>query len=154
MAKKWDEKLYALSADLEDLSKKTAAAAEDAKAARELREEKISDRISTTKGNVAALQENIRIAEEENRSKLASAILKARMSVRARIEDCREAKDKALFEVFIGDRMDYVFDCYNSAALLVADAQLTILEIMDAIAEYDARYGTKEEEPEEAPAAE
>ena len=54
MAKKWDEKLASLSADLAELSRKTAAASEDAKAARELREEAIQEKIATTKGDIAA----------------------------------------------------------------------------------------------------
>ena len=65
MIKRWDEKLADLSANLARLSQKAADASEDAKAARELRQETITDRIGTAKGNVAAFQERIRIAGEE-----------------------------------------------------------------------------------------
>ena len=64
MAKAWDEKLANLSEKLNDLSRKAAEASEDAKAYRELRQEVIEDKISTVKGNVAAMQENARLAEE------------------------------------------------------------------------------------------
>jgi len=141
MAKTWDEKLAALSADLEALSRKTAAAAEDAKAARELRDEAIQEKISDTKSDIAAMQENVRIAEEENRSKLSSALLKAQMTVRARIEDRMEARDKKLLGRYIDNHIEYILDCYDSAALMVANAQLAILETLDAAMEYEARYG-------------
>ena len=70
MAKKWEEKLAALSRNLDELSKKTETAAEDAKAAWELREDIIQEKISDTKSDIAAMQENLRIADEENKSKL------------------------------------------------------------------------------------
>ena len=146
MAKKWDEKLAELSAQLDELSKKTAVAAEDAKAARELKEEAIQDKIATTKGDIAAMQENLRIAEEEEKSKLSSALLKAQMTVRAKIQDRREARDKKLLSLYIEDHIDYILDCYDSAALLIANAQLAILETLDAAIEYEARYGEVPEE--------
>ena len=149
MAMKWDEKLAALSADLDELSKKTAAAAEDAKAARELREEVIQDKIVTTRGDIAAMQENLRIAEEENKSKLSSALLKAQMTVRAKIEDRMEARDKKLLNRYIANHIDYILDCYDSAALMVANAQLAILETLDAAMEYETRYGEQPEVAEE-----
>jgi len=152
MAKKtWDEKLVALSEELEKLSKKTATAAEDAKAVRELKEDALKEMISDTKGDIAAMQENLRIADEENKSKLSSALLKAQMTVRAKIEDHKVARDKKLFEAYINDQIDYILDCYDSAAWLIANAQLAILETMDAVIEYDAKYGEKTEE---APAEE
>ena len=153
MAKKWDEKLSDLSVKLEELSKKTAFAAEEAKVSRELKEEALQEKITTTKGDIAAMQENLRIAEEENKSKLSSALLKAQMSIRAKIEDRRAARDKKLLGLYIDDHIDYILDCYDSAALLVANAQLAILETMDAAMEYEARYGEipevdEEEKPE------
>jgi len=107
--------------------------------------------ISDTKGDIAAMQENLRIADEENKSKLSSALLKAQMTVRAKIEDHKVARDKKLFEAYINDQIDYILDCYDSAAWLIANAQLAILETMDAVIEYDAKYGEKTEE---APAEE
>ena len=154
MAKKWDEKLSELSVKLDELSKKTAFAAEDAKVNRELREEAVQEKISTTKGDIAAMQENLRLAEEENKSKLSSTLLKAQMSIRAKIEDRKAARDKKLLGMYIDDHIDYILDCYDSALLLVANAQLAILETMDAAMEYEARYGEipevadEEEKPE------
>ena len=63
MAKTWDERLSDLSEKLAELSRKTADVSEDAKVYRELRKEMIADRISTLKGDVAAMQENARIAD-------------------------------------------------------------------------------------------
>ena len=146
MAKTWDEKLSNLSVKLAELSKKTAEASEDAKAYRELKQEAIQDKISTVKGDVAAMQENARIAEEEREGKIRSALLKARMTVKAKQEDYVNARDKRLLEKYMDDKMLYILDCYDSAALIIADAQLSILEFADALQEYDERFGSGTEE--------
>ena len=146
--KKWDEKLADLSANLADLSKKTADAAEEAKFARELKEEAIQDRISTVKGNVAAFRENVRIAEEEKESKFRSAILKAQMTVEEKIKEHRETKDKRIFEAYIDDQLNYIFENFEAASYLVSNAQLALLETAEAIDEFEAKYGASEEEAE------
>ena len=38
-----------------------------------------------------------------------------------------------------------ILDCYDAATLLIADAQLSILELADALKEYDERFGEKPE---------
>ena len=141
MAKTWDEKLSDLSVKLAELSKKTADASEDARIYRELKQEAIQDKISTVKGDVAAMQENARIAEEEREGKIKSALLKARMTVKARHEDYVNARDKRLLENYMDDKVLYILDCYDSAALMIADAQLSILEFADALQEYEERFG-------------
>ena len=145
MARTWDEKLTDLSIKLADLSRKTADASEDAKAYRELRQEVIRDKISTVKGDVAALQENARIAEEKSEGKIKGALLKARMTVKAKHEDYVNARDKKLLEHYMNDKMLYILDCYDSAALMIADAQLSILEFADALQEYKERFGGEAE---------
>ena len=141
MAKTWDEKLSDLSVKLAELSKKAADASEDARVYRELKQEAIQDKISTVKGDVAAMQENARIAEEEREGKIKSALLKARMTVKAKHEDYVNARDKRLLENYMDDKILYILDCYDSAALMIADAQLSILEFADALQEYDERFG-------------
>ena len=141
MAKKWDEKLADLSVKLAELSKKTADASEDARIYRELKQEAIKDKISTVKGDVAAMQENARIAEEEREGKIKSALLKARMTVKAKHEDYVNARDKRLLENYMDDKILYILDCYDSAALIIADAQLSILEFANALQEYEERFG-------------
>ncbi|MBE5808657.1 MAG: hypothetical protein E7317_10015 [Clostridiales bacterium] len=145
MAKKWDERLAKLSEDLADLSRKAAAASEDAKASRELRDEVIKDKISTIKGDVAALQEQVRIVDEENRGKLASAMLKARMTVKAKVQDKRDAHDRKMLGAYIDDKLYYAADCYQAAVLLIADAELSILEAVEASEEYEKRFGVADE---------
>ena len=141
MAKKWDEKLSDLSVKLAELSKKAADASEDAKVYRELQQEAIQDKISTVKGNVAAMQENARIAEEEREGKIKSALIKARMTVKAKHEDYVNARDRKLLENYMDDQILYIMDCYDSAALIIADAQLSILEFANALQEYEERFG-------------
>ena len=152
MAKIWDEKLNNLSVKLDDLSKKAAEAADDAKAYHELLQEAIDEKISTVKGNVAAMQENARLAGEEHKSKIRSEILKIRIAAKAKAEDFKDTLDKKRLERFIDDRINYVLDCYDAAALLIVDAELSILEVAKALNEYDARFGS-DAEPEALPAA-
>lgn len=146
MAKKWEERLADLSVNLADLSQKAKEASDDAKAYRELREELIKDKISTAKGNVAALQEKARIAEEENRGKISSALLKAQMTVKAKREDLKDAHDKKKLERYIDDQILYIAECYDAASFLICEAELAILETIEAAEEYEQRFGTKEEE--------
>ena len=152
MAKVWNEKLSNLSEKLDDLSKKAAEAADDAKTYHELLQDVIDEKISTAKGNVAAMQENARLAGEEHKSKIRSEILKIRMTAKAKAEDFKDTRDKKRLERFIDDRINYVLDCYDAAALLIVDAELSILEVAKALNEYDARFGS-DAEPEALPAA-
>ena len=152
MAKVWNEKLSNLSEKLDDLSKKAAEAANDAKTYHELLQDVIDEKISTAKGNVAAMQENARLAGEEHKSKIRSEILKIRMTAKAKAEDFKDTLDKKRLERFIDDRINYVLDCYDAAALLIVDAELSILEVAKALNEYDARFGS-DAEPEALPAA-
>lgn len=145
MAKTRDERLLNLSVKLDELSKKAADASADAKAYRELRQEAIKDKIATVKGNVAAIQENARLAEEERQGKIRSALLKARMTIKARHEDYVNARDKRMLENYMDDEILYIMDCYDSAALLIADAQLAILEVADAFQIYKERFGGGDE---------
>lgn len=87
------------------------------------------------------MQENARIAGEERQGKIRSALLKARMTAKAKHEDRQEARDKRRLENYIEDEIDYILDCYNAAAFLVVDAELSILEVADALQEYDERFG-------------
>ena len=145
MAKTRDERLLNLSVKLDELSKKAADASADAKAYRELRQEAIKDKIATVKGDVAAMQENARLAEEEREGKIRSALLKARMTVKAKHEDHVNARDKRLLENYMDDKILYILDCYDSAALIIADAQLAILEVADAFQIYEERFGGGDE---------
>ena len=99
---------------------------------------------------MAAMQENARLAGEEHKSKIRSEILKIRMTAKA--EDFKDTRDKKRLERFIDDRINYVLDCYDAAALLIVDAELSILEVAKALNEYDARFGS-DAEPEALPAA-
>ena len=148
MARTWDERLANLSVKLDELSKKAAAASEDAKVYRELRTEAIQDKINTAKGDVAAMQENARIAEEEREGKFRSAMLKARMTIKAKHEDRVDARDKKRLERYIDEEINYILDCYDAAAFLIADAELSIYEVADALKEYDERFGGEPEDQE------
>ncbi len=142
--KKWDEKLADLSTDLDRLSKKASDASEDAKAARELRQEAINDRIGTARGNVIAFQEKMRIAGEERKSRLFSALLKVQMTAEERARQRREEKDKRHLEKYIDEQINSISENFETASYLISDAQLAILETIKAIDEYSEKYGAGE----------
>ena len=145
MANTYDEKLDVLSGKLDELSEKAAAVSKDAKVFFDLRKEALQDRISTAKGDVAAMQENVRIAKEEEKGKIRSVLLEARMNARAKIEDRKDARDKRYLENYIDNEINFILDCYGSASLLIADARLSILEVFDALHEYRERFGDEAE---------
>ena len=141
----FDERLAKLSARLAELSEKAAKASENVQAARELQEEAVANQIETVRGNVAAMEENLRIADEEKKGKIRSALLKARMSVEARVQDRKDARDKRHLERYIDARLIHIMDCYDSASYLIADAELSMLEVIEAAKEYEARFGAEPE---------
>ena len=143
----WDEKLSSLSCKLEELSQKAAEASEDARISRKLHEAAVQEKLSDARGNMAAMQENVRIAGEERQTRLKSALLKARMTVRTKLEDRRDVRDRRRLEHLIDDELGYILECYDSAAFLLADAELTILEVAEVIREYDSRFGNEDEAP-------
>ena len=150
----FDERLAKLSGRLAELSEKAAKASEDIQAARELQEEAVKNQIETLRGNVAAMEENLRIAGEEKKGKIRSALLKARMTVEAQVQDRMEARDKWHLEHYIGAQLSHIMDCYDSACCLIADAELAMLEVIDATKEYEARFGAEPELDEAADAEE
>ena len=109
----------------------------------------INDRISTTKGNVAAFQERIRISGEEKKGKLDSTVLKAQMTVREKIRQHKENRDKRHFEKYIDDQISFIYESFDTASYLIADAQLAILETIKAIDEYNEKYGDSDEDTSE-----
>lgn len=138
---KFDTRLEKVSADLGALSEKAARAAEEAKAAQDLHKEALTDQISTVKGDVAAFKENVRIDQEKERGRIASALLKAQMTVEAKIQERRGARDQRLMEMYVADQLDYIDECFGVAAYLVQNGQLALLETLDAVAEFEAKYG-------------
>ena len=142
---KFDARLEKVSADLAALSEKASRAAEEAKAAQDLHKEALSDQISTVKGDVAAFKENVRIDQEKERGRIASALLKAQMTVEAKIQERRGARDQRLMEMYVADQLDYIDECFGVAAYLVQNGQLALLETLDAVAEFEAKYGKLDE---------
>ena len=141
-----------MSEQLAALSEKAAKASEDAKVARELREEAISDQISTVKGDIAAFEEEVRLVKEENQSRLRSALLKIKMTIESKIRERREYKDQVLMQLYVADQLDYIDECFAGAAYLISNAQLAMYETMEAIKEYEAKYGKMGEADVEAEA--
>ena len=140
--KKTDERLYELSEKLAELSAKAADASAEAKEARELRQEKVQEKMNKAKGDVAAMQERLRIAGEESKSRLSSQLLKVQMTIEARIQDRKEAIDKKKLERYMDRKMAQIQDEFASIDYLISDAKLAVLELFSAADEYDLKYGT------------
>lgn len=68
------------------------------------------------------------------------------MTLEAKVQDRREAKDKKKLEKFIERKVDYIDDCFASISYLLEDAQLTLLEALSAAEEYEERFASQEEE--------
>ena len=86
------------------------------------------------------------IAEEEREGKFRSAMLKARMTIKAKHEDRVDARDKKRLERYIDEEINYILDCYDAASFLIADAELSIYEVAAALKEYEERFGNEPEE--------
>ena len=143
--KKWEEALNTLNAKLDELSKSAAEAAESAKAAQKEHKAELEAKIADAKGDFVALQEQVREAGERGKGKLFSEALKARMTVEAKIQDVKEAKDKKHLERYIGEQIDFAADCHAAALILVAEGKLAALEALAAVAEYNEKFGEKED---------
>ncbi len=144
MNENWKEKIDQLDQKVAELNEKAKAAAEDAKAAKELGKEALDDKVGTVRGDVEAMKENLRIQGEKDKSKLSSALLKAQMTVEAKIQEMRAARDKRDIERYVEHSLDYIDSCYASALFLIGNADLAILEMLEAIAEYDQKYGNSD----------
>ncbi len=145
MEQKFDERLGKVRDDLEKLSKKAESVYGDVKAACELGTEVVQDKIKDVKGDMVAAQERIRVADEENKSHLSSEMLKIQMQLRAKVEDIKTARDKKKLENYIDEHILHMADLYDTIEYLLADAELTTMEAVSAMEEYNERFGENEE---------
>ena len=139
--KKFDEQLMDLSKDLNKLSEKAANASAEVTETRELAREAIEDKISTAKGDLAAFEDKIDRDSEEKLSKIANNMLKAQMTIRGKIQNIKDAHDKRVMENYIDDRILHLADLYVTVDYLLSEANLTVLETVAAVAEYNDRFG-------------
>ena len=142
--KKWSEKIADLSAKLDELSKKTADASASAKEAREKKREAIESELSNVKGEVVAFEERTKLAADEEKSKISSALLKAQMTWNAKKQDRKDNIDKAFLEFYMDDRAVTAVDCLEAANYLIANALVNFLELTEAAVEYEDRFGGEE----------
>jgi len=145
MSNKFEEKWDKIGAELEQLGEKAKSAVGDAQAARELGQEVLEEKIRDAKGDIVALQENARIKGDETKSRLFSQMLKAQMTVKAKFEDLKTAHDKNKLEGYIDAHIVHLADLYDTICYLLTDLELTTLETTEALAEYDEKFGEKEE---------
>ena len=145
MSKNFEERWEKIGKDLEALGEKAKSAVGDAQAARELGQEVLEAKIKDAKGDIVALQENARIKEEEKKNHLFSQMLKAQMTIKARIEDLKNVRDKNRLEGYIDAHIIHLADLYDTISYLLVDLELTTFETSEALEEYNQKYGEKEE---------
>lgn len=141
-----------INADLEELYESIADDYAEFEAGVEA---EIDDQIATVDGDIAAAEENIRLAKERRNSKIYALKLKAQMKTEAikdKIDDRRAEKDKAAMENYIIDLLDYAESCQQVAFAAAIEADMTLLEAAEIAADYIEKYGEIEieEVPEEA----
>ena len=110
---------------------------------------KVDDDLATAEGNVNAAEENLRLAKERYNSKLNSTRLQVQMhqeEVKNRINAKKTEIDKTAQEELILDLLDYADDCQLIAYAYAMEAELAILDAIDEIEDYEAKYGKFEEE--------
>lgn len=145
MAKKFEERWNKIGSDLEKLGDKAKAAVGEAQAARELGQEVLQDKIKDAKGDIVALQENIRIKDEEKKSHLFAQVLKTQMTLKAKFEDLKNAHDRNKLELYIDEHIAHLADLYDTISYLLTDLELTTLETTSALKEYDEKFGESKE---------
>ncbi len=142
MGQNFDQNLEKIREDLAKLSKKAADVYGDAKAACELGHEVAQAKLKDAKGDLVAVQENIRMADEKKKNRLASQMLKLQMQMEAKIEDMQTTRDRKKLENYIDSHVLHMADLYETIVCLLADAELTALETVDAVNEYNERFGS------------
>lgn len=141
-----------INADLDELDEAIVAEFNEFDAAVNAQ---IDDQIATVEGDIAAAEENSRLARERRNSKIFAIKLKAQMKAEAlkeKIADKKAEREKAEMECYILDLLDYAQYCQQIAFAAAIEADLTLLDAAEAAAEYVEKYG--EPEVEEAPAEE
>ncbi len=144
MAKNYDERLDKIKADLEKVSKKAVDVCGDTEAAFELGQEVLEQKLKDAKGDAVAAKERLRIAGEENRRHLSSSVLKAQLKAEAKIEDLKNSRDRKKLEKYIDNHVLYMADLYETINYLLIDAELTAIETLAAVEEYQERFGEKD----------
>ena len=140
-----------INADLDELDAAVAEEFADYDAAVDAQ---IDDQIATVEGDIAAAEENVRLAKERRDSKIYAIKLKAQMKAEAlkeKIAEKREERDMAAQECYILDLLEYAQYCQQIAYAAAVEADLTLLEAAEVAADYIEKYGEPEiEETEEA----
>ena len=145
MSKNYDEKIAELNKNLEELTAKAADFCGDAKAAAELGQEVVQDKIRDAKGDLVAAQERIRVAGEKGQNRLASNLIKAQMKLEAGFEDFKTEYDRKKLEKYIDNHLDYLTDLYETISVLLADAELTTMETVEAMDTYKEKYAEEDD---------
>ena len=135
-----------INADLDELDEAIAEEFDEYNAAVNAQ---IDDQLATVEGDLAAAEENSRLAKERRNSKIFAIKLKAQMKAEAlkeKIADKKAEREKAEMEDYILDLLDYAQYCQQIAFAAAVEADLTLLDAAAAAAEYVEKYGESEDE--------
>lgn len=142
--KEIQNELNELNKKMDELNAKMKDASDTVKIAGMEAKDTIDEKVSEAKGNVAATQENMRLATERGKSKISSRMLKAQME----LEDMKKSisekkiehnKEKALKD--IDETLEYAENCANLAIYAGQEAVLAFLEAASKEIDFQEEYG-------------
>ena len=142
--KEIQKELDELNKKMDELNAKMKDASDTVKIAGMEAKDTIDEKVSEAKGNVAATQENMRLATERGKSKFSSTLLKAQMeleTMKKNISDKKieHNKEKALKD--IDETLEYAENCANLAIYAGQEAVLAFLEAASKEIDFQDEYG-------------
>ena len=140
-------KIQELNEKMKGLGDKAKDSLETAQIAGMYAKDKVDEKILEAKSSVNAMKENYKIFSERVKGKASSELIKAKMNIdvaKANLEEKKKEHDKAQIEAYIEDTIEYASACVELSALAAEEAKLATLEAISAQAEYDEKYGNKE----------
>ena len=110
-------------------------------------DQEMTDFEDELEGNVVAAKENARLAKERRQNKINSIKINAQMRadvLKEKIAKRNDAKDKAAMESYIIDLLDYAECCQQVAYAAAMEADMALLEAAQTAVEYKERFGEGE----------
>lgn len=138
------ERIAQVQNQMKEARAKVKDATETAQIAAMLTKDELDKKVADTKGDLAAAQENVRIASERAQGKVSSGLLQVQMNIKAAKDSLEEKKtewDKNKCKDHIEELVNYAEACEAMAAELVLEADLTILQAAAEADEYAEKYG-------------
>lgn len=143
------KELNELNKKMNELNAKMKDASDTVKIAGLETKDVLDEKVSEAKGNIAASQENVRLAKEKGKSKVSSRLLKAQMDfkeMKKGISDKKIEHNKQKAQKDIEETLEYAETCADLAVYAGQEAVLAFLEAARKEIDYQEEYGEFEDE--------